>query len=99
MRGMLLMLKRMAVRTKDFEIFERIILPIPVLVMNAKNRLAFIISAALALADHTSYVHVLSYGSECRKPNLFCRFVVAGHGAIFSVNRRRVTENLAAVCA
>lgn len=72
---------------------------IPILMVNAKNSLALIISASLALANHASCIHGFSSSRKTRSPDFFGRFIVACHGAVFTINRWRMTEHFAAMSA
>lgn len=91
------MFKRMAIWAKDFEIRKNIVFSISVLMVYAKNGFAFSIATAFACFNHPSRFHGFSYRGEAWKPNLFGRFVVACHGAIFPRNRWRMLECFAAM--
>ncbi len=60
MRNVLAMLKRVAVRAKNFKVLYAVVAPVPVLVMDAKDFRVSVIPASLTCLDHVPNKHLLA---------------------------------------
>lgn len=79
---MLHVFQRMAVRTKHFQVVERIVLSVSIFVVYAEYLLMLVVPTSLALSDQVSGLHVLSNSSEVRLPLRDFGFVYACSAAI-----------------
>jgi hypothetical protein len=99
MRRVFQVLKRMAVWAKNFEISQRVVLSVSVLVMNAKNARLLVVTAAYAALDLPALLHRLADRRECRLPRGLGRFADTSATAIDALLGWRRLEWLATVLA
>jgi hypothetical protein len=99
LRNMLHMLYRVAVWTEHFQVFDRIVVSVPVFVMYAKNRRIFTIPAPLAAIEKASAPHVLSNRGESRFPFGMMLFADACPATIFPFMRGCPEELFSAMAA
>jgi len=92
-------LKRMTVGAKNLKVFEGVVVPVSVFVMDAKNVGVFSVTAPLTFSKHPTSFHCLSDGCKRRDPFALCGLIDAHSAAILPVVRWRATEGLFAVLA
>lgn len=90
MCNMFLMLHRMAVRAKNHEIAQFIIMPIFINMMNTKNIFTSIKTAKLAFFNHASTKHTFSYRSKFCFPYFMVAFIYTFLRTKFSFMRLRI---------
>lgn len=96
---MLAMLKRMTIRTQNFQIFWSIVISIFVFVVNSQYFWMLVIPAMLAFNKHTASKHIFSYSGKSGFPNRFFSFIDTSFRAIFSFVRSSVHKFYSAMQA
>jgi hypothetical protein len=86
------MLKRMAIWAQNFKVAGVVVFATSVLVMHTKNFWVFVVSAAFARFNQIAPRHRFSHRSECWLPQLFCGFIDALFGTVFTFVRRGVQK-------
>ena len=79
--------KRMANRAQNFKIDGVVVSTIAIFVMNTKNFWVFVVSATLTCLNQVAPDHRFSHSCKCRFPQLFCGFIDAFFGTVFTFVR------------